>query len=141
ISIIWVGAITAGIWTSAVLVIHAVFVMMCRQFLTEPQGELNARGWRQRFIILDLCFGVAWMFILVQPVGVDEGSGTVMLFVMLLVVAISSMLASNVPISVFASTMPVTAAVALGFALKGTLRDYVLAIMALTAQGYFSLLV
>ena len=63
-----------------------------------------------------------------------------MLFVMLLVVAVASMLASSVPIAVFAATMPVTAAVALDFALRGTLHDYILAIMALTAQGYFSLL-
>ena len=63
-----------------------------------------------------------------------------MLFVMLLVVAVSSMLASSVPIAVFAATMPVTFAVALDFALHGTLHDYILAIMAITAQGYFSLL-
>jgi two-component system cell cycle sensor histidine kinase PleC len=80
------------------------------------------------------------MFILIHPVGVDEGSGTFMLFVMLLVVAVSSMLASSVPIAVFAATMPVTAAVALDFAFKGTLRDYILAIMVLTAEGYFLLL-
>src|SRR5262249_36240599 len=141
LSSIWVGAITAGIWIAAVLVIHAVFLMMCRQFVVETEAERNIRAWRRRFITLDLCFGLAWMSILVQPVGVNEGSGTFMLFVMLLIVAVSSMLASNVPIAVFAATMPVTLAVAIGFALKGKLGDYILAIMALTAQGYFSLLV
>ena len=90
--------------------------------------------------MLDLFFGLAWMFILIHPVGVEEGSGTFMLFVMLLVVAVSSMLASSVPIAVFAATVPVTAAVALDFAFRGTLHDYILAIMAVTAQGYFSLL-
>jgi two-component system cell cycle sensor histidine kinase PleC len=141
LSSIWVGAITAGIWTGAVLVIHAVFVMACRQFLADPQGEQNIRTWRRRCILLDLCFGLAWMSILVQPVGVNEASGTFMLFVMLLVVAISSMLASNLPLAVLASTMPVTVAAALDFMLKGTLRDLVLAGMAVTAQGYFSLMV
>ena len=63
-----------------------------------------------------------------------------MLFIMLLVVAVSSMLASSVPIAVFAATVPVTAAVALDFALQGNLHDYILAIMAVTAQGYFALL-
>jgi two-component system cell cycle sensor histidine kinase PleC len=80
------------------------------------------------------------MFILIYPVGADEGSGTFMLFVMLLVAAVSSMLASSVPIAMFAVTMPVTAAVALEFALKGTLEQYILALMALTAEGYFLLL-
>ena len=62
------------------------------------------------------------------------------LFVMLLVVAISSMLASRLPIAVLALTLPVTIAIALDFALRGTLHDYILAVMALAAEGYFSLL-
>ena len=140
LSSLWVGAVTAGAWTSAVLVIHGIMVTKCRQFLAEPPASVNQRFWRLRFIMLDLFFGLAWMFILVHPVGVDDGSNTFMLFVMLLVVAVSSMLASSVPIAVFAATMPVSAAVALEFALNANLHDYILSAMALTAQGYFSLL-
>jgi two-component system cell cycle sensor histidine kinase PleC len=140
LSSLWTGALNAALWTSAVLLIHGIIVMTCRQFLAETQHDLNIWRWRLRFILLDLCFGLAWMFILIYPVGADEGSGTFMLFVMLLVVAVSSMLASSVPIAMFAVTMPVTAAVALEFALKGTLEQYILALMALTAEGYFLLL-
>lgn len=139
-SSLWTGAATAGIWTAGVLMIHGVIISKCRQFLSEPQSSINIRVWRLRFIMLDLFFGLAWMFNLVQPVGVDEETGTFMLFVMLLVVAVASMLASSLPVAVFAATMPVTAAVAINFAIKGNLHDYILAIMAVTAQGYFSLL-
>ena len=120
--------------------IHAVIVNKCRQFLAEPKDQINIGSWRLRFILLDLFFGLSWMFILIRPVGVEDESGTFMLFVMLLVVAMSSMLASSVPIAVFASTMPVSAAVALDFAIRENLHDYILAIMAVTTQGYFSLL-
>jgi two-component system cell cycle sensor histidine kinase PleC len=137
---LWTGAFKAGTWTAAVLLIHAIIITKCRQFLAEPANTVRIRSWRMRFIILDLMFGLAWMFILIHPVGVDPGSSTFMLFVMLLVVAVSSMLASSVPVAAFASTVPVSAAVALDFALRGNLHDYILAIMALTAQGYFSLL-
>jgi two-component system, cell cycle sensor histidine kinase PleC len=140
LSSLWTGAITAAIWTSAVLVIHAIIITKCRQFLAEPPGSVQIRAWRLRFIILDLLCGLAWMFILIHPVGVEENSGMFMLFVMLLVVAVASMLASSVPIAVLAATIPVSAAVALEFLLKRTLHDYILAIMALTAQGYFLLL-
>src|SRR6202158_72816 len=140
LSSLWTGAVTAGAWTASVLVIHAVMITKCRQFLDLPMTEISARAWRLRFIMLDLFFGLAWMFILIHPVGVDNGSNTFMLFVMLLVVAVASMLASSVPIAVFAATMPVSAAVALEFALNANLHDYILSVMALTAQGYFSLL-
>src|SRR5260221_4644267 len=139
-SSIWNGALTAGSWTVAVLVIHAVIITKCRQFLERPIGEISARAWRLRFVALDLIYGLAWMVILVHPVGVDESSSTFMLFVMLLVLAVSSMLASSLPTAVFAATFPVTTAVALDFILQGRLRDYILAIMAITAQGYFAAL-
>src|SRR6185295_4703374 len=36
LSSFWTGAVTAGTWTSAVMVIHTVIVAKCRQFLSEP---------------------------------------------------------------------------------------------------------
>jgi two-component system, cell cycle sensor histidine kinase PleC len=140
LSSLWTGALASGVWTGGALLIHLVIVRKCRQFLDEPPGTANLRSWRVQFITLDLFFGMAWTFILINPIGRDEQSATFMLFVMLLVVAISSMLASSLPIAVFALTLPVTIAIALDFAVKGTLHDYILAVMALTAEGYFSLL-
>ncbi len=140
LSSLWTGAVKAGIWTAAVLVIHAIIIAKCRQFLAESPSNINIRAWRLRFIMLDLFFGLAWMFILIDPVGADESSGTFMLFVMLLVVAVSSMLASSLPVAVYAATVPVSAAVALDFAFRGDLHNYILAILALTGQGYFALL-
>jgi two-component system cell cycle sensor histidine kinase PleC len=137
---LWTGALTAGVWTAGALLIHLVIIRTCRRFLEEPPSTINLRSWRMRFLLLDLFFGMAWTFILINPIGIDEQASTFMLFVMLLVVAISSMLASSLPIAVFALTLPVTIAIALDFAAKGTLRDYILAIMAMAAEGYFSLL-
>jgi two-component system cell cycle sensor histidine kinase PleC len=140
LSSLWTGAAKAGVWTAAVLLIHAIMITKCRQFLATPPFEVSIKAWRFRFIALDLLFGLSWMFILLQPIGVSENSGTFMLFVMLLVVAVASMLAFSLPIAVFAATVPVTGAVAFNFALKANLHDYILAIMAVTAQGYFLLL-
>jgi two-component system, cell cycle sensor histidine kinase PleC len=137
---LWTGALVCGVWTAGTLLIHLVIIRTCRQFLAEPPSTTLLRSWRMRFIMLDLFFGMAWTFILINPIGIDDQAATFMLFVMLLVVAISSMLASSLPIAVFALTLPVTIALALDFAIKGNLHDYILAIMALTAEGYFSLL-
>ncbi|HEU5018560.1 MAG TPA: HAMP domain-containing sensor histidine kinase [Pseudolabrys sp.] len=137
---LWTGAIAAGAWTASVLVIHAVVIRKCRQFLALPAAEAPYGKWRLRFILLELFYGLAWMFILIHPVGTDESSNMFLLFVMLLVVAVSSMLASSLPMAAFAATFPVTAAVALDFALQGTLRNYILALMAISAQAYFAVL-
>jgi two-component system, cell cycle sensor histidine kinase PleC len=138
LSSLWTGAVVAAAWTVAVLVIHAVTIAKCRQFLAEPTRDL--KRWRLRFVILDLFYGLAWMYNLIHPVGQDQGSSTFMLFVMLLVISVSSMLAASLPIAVFASTVPVTFAVALNFALQGDLHSYILALMTIAAQFYFALL-
>ena len=63
-----------------------------------------------------------------------------MMFLMLLVIAVSSMLAANLPIAALAATVPVTVAIALNFLLRGSFDNYVLAALAVAAEGYFALL-
>jgi two-component system, cell cycle sensor histidine kinase PleC len=140
LSSLWTGAVAAGTWTAAMLFIHAVTIAKCRQFISLAPATHNPRRWRVRFIFLDLFYGLAWMFNLAHPIGQNDGSSTFMLFAMLLVVAVSSMLASSLPLAVIAATVPVTFAVALNFALRGDLHSYILGLMAVAAQGYFILL-
>jgi two-component system cell cycle sensor histidine kinase PleC len=137
---VWTGPITAGTWAAAVLVIHGIVIFKCRQFLAAPARGMDVRRWRLRFIVLDLFFGLAWMFNLIFSAGVHEGSGTFNLFVMLLVVAVSSTLASSLPVAVVAATTPVTIAVAANFLMMADVHGYILAAMAVTAQCYFALL-
>src|SRR3984893_7451039 len=137
---LWTGPLAAGIWTVGVLAIHAAILAQCRRLLSQAPADVRITTWRARFVLLDLCFGVAWALNVTTIVEQDAGSGTFMLFVMLLVVAVSSMLASSLPVAMFAATVPVTAAVAFELVLRGDVHDYILAAMAVTAQGYFTML-
>jgi len=140
LSSVWTGPVVAGAWTAAVLLIHLVIVLACRRFLADSPTPAQIRMWRLRFVLLDLLFGLAWMFNLIQPVGPNESSGTFNLFVLLLLVAVSSMLNSSLPIAALALSAPVSIAVALTFLLAGTIHGYILAGMAVSAQCYFALL-
>src|SRR5215831_10810567 len=40
LSSLWKGAVKAGIWTSAVLMIHAIIITKCRQFLAAPPSSI-----------------------------------------------------------------------------------------------------
>jgi two-component system cell cycle sensor histidine kinase PleC len=136
----WVQPLSAGIWTCGILCIHAVILSSCKRFLLEAPSPLGTRKWRTRFIMLDLIYGLCWTLILVQPIGSDAVSNTVMMCLMLLVVAVSSMLAANLPIAALAATAPVTTGIAINFALGRTFDAYVLAGLAIAAEGYFALL-
>jgi len=37
-----------------------------------PMADFSARAWRLRFIMLDLFYGLAWMFVLTNQIGADE---------------------------------------------------------------------
>ena len=135
----WMKPIPAAAWTCGMLCIHAAIMRTCLRFLAEPSTPALTRKWRTRFVLLDLLHGLCWMAILTHP-ALDVVSDTVMMFLMLLVIAVSSMLAANLPIAALAATVPVTIAIALNFSMAGTFDKYVLAALALAAEGYFALL-
>jgi two-component system, cell cycle sensor histidine kinase PleC len=135
----WAGAFVAGVWTFMVLSIHAAMISLCHRFLGEPPSGIKLRPWRLRFILLDLLFGLAWMYGNIIA-SIELVPPTVMLSIMLLIVAVQSMLASSVPIAMFAATVPVTFSVGLVFVLRGGVANCALAGLALTAQGYFTML-
>jgi two-component system cell cycle sensor histidine kinase PleC len=136
---LWMQPLPAASWTVGMLCIHAAIMRTCYRFLAEPQTPASTRKWRTRFVLLDLLYGLCWMAILTHP-ALDVISDTVMMFLMLLVVAVSSMLAANLPVAALAATVPVTVAIALNFVVAGTFDKYVLAALALAAEGYFALL-
>ena len=140
ISTYWASVAWAGLWMAMVLTIQLASMVKCREFLAQPASEKTIKRARLTFIVLDLLFGLAWTINLVHPADNKSSSDIINVFVMLLVVAVSSMLGSSLPIAVFATTAPLTIAVALSYLLTGNVHGYVLAGLALTALCYFGLL-
>jgi two-component system cell cycle sensor histidine kinase PleC len=135
----WMRPVSAAAWTCGMVCIHAAIIRSCTKFLAQPASLSATRQWRTRFVLLDLLYGLGWTTILIHP-ALDAVSDKFMMFLMLLVIAVSSMLAANLPIAALAATAPVTAAIALHFVLAGALDDYAFAVLALAAEGYFALL-
>jgi two-component system, cell cycle sensor histidine kinase PleC len=140
ISTYWASAAWAGLWMAMVLTIQLASMVKCREFLAQPASEKAIKRARLTFVVLDLLFGLAWAINLVHPADDRSSSDIINVFVMLLVVAVSSMLGSSLPIAVFATTAPLTIAVAVNYLLEGNVHGYVLAGLALTALCYFGLL-
>jgi two-component system, cell cycle sensor histidine kinase PleC len=136
----WMPPISAAAWTCGLLCIHIAIIRSCSKFLAEPPSLTATRKWRTRFVLLDLLYGLCWTALLIHPASFDAVSNTVMMFLMLLVIAVSSMLAASLPVAALAATAPVTTAIAVNFGLNGTFDNYVLALLAFAAEGYFALL-
>ena len=123
-----------------VLTIQLASMVKCREFLAQPPSDKAIKRARLTFIVLDLLFGLAWAINLARPTDDRSSSDIINVFAMLLVVAVSSMLGSSLPIAVFATTAPLTIAVAVNYLFAGSVHGYVLAGLALTALCYFGLL-
>jgi two-component system cell cycle sensor histidine kinase PleC len=137
----WMPPVSVAAWTCGLLCIHTAIVRSCSLFIAaQPSSLAETRKWRTRFIVLDLLYGLGWTALLIHPYGFDVVSNTLIMFLMLVIVAVSSMLAASLPIAALAATAPVTAAIAVNFTLSGTFDNYVLALLALAAEGYFALL-
>jgi len=136
----WMPLVAAAAWTCCLLCVHIAIIRSCGKFLSEAPSLAATRKWRTRFVVLDLLYGLCWTALLIHPSSFDAVSNTLMMFLMLLVIAVSSMLAASLPIAALAATAPVTTAIAVNFVLSGTFDNYVLALLALAAEGYFTLL-
>jgi two-component system, cell cycle sensor histidine kinase PleC len=136
----WTPLVSAAAWTCGLLCIHVAIIRSCSKFLATSPSLAATRKWRTRFVLLDLLYGLCWTAILIHPSSFDAVSNTLIMFLMLLVIAVSSMLAASLPIAALAATVPVTSAIAANFVLSGTFDNYVLALLALAAEGYFALL-
>ncbi len=136
----WLQPMAAAAWTCGMLCIHAAIIRNCARFLAEPPTQTPTRKWRTRFVLLDLLYGLCWAAIVIHPASSDVVANALMMFLVMLVIAVSSMLAANLPIAALAATAPVTSGIAASFALSGKFDNYVLALLALAAEGYFALL-
>ncbi|MCX7321621.1 MAG: ATP-binding protein, partial [Hyphomicrobiales bacterium] len=137
---IWMQPLPAAVWACGMLCIQAAILRTCNRYLAEQPSPNATHKWRTRFMVLDLLYGLAWTIILVHPTGTDIAANSLTMFLMLLVVAVSSMLASSLPIAAIAATAPVTFGVALSFILRGNFDSYVLGALSVAAEGYFILL-
>src|SRR6202521_1899878 len=140
ISTFWSSVAWAGLWVAMVLTIQLASMVKCRDFLAQPANEAAVRRARLTFIVLDLLFGLAWAVNLIHPTDDTPSTDIINVFVVLLVVAVSSMLGSSLPIAVFATTAPLTIAIAASYVLVGSVHGFVLAGLAITALCYFGLL-
>jgi two-component system cell cycle sensor histidine kinase PleC len=140
VSIFWSSVPWVASWVAIVLTIQLVSMVKCREFLAQPANEVTARRARFTFIVLDLLFGLTWAANLLHPADDSASTDIINVFVVLLVVAVSSMLGSSLPVAVFATTAPLTIAIAVSYLLVGSVHGYVLAGLALTALCYFGLL-
>ena len=143
----WTDKMLIGSWVALVLSAHLVAVMFARRFLSLERRAVRLAGWRGRFAAADALFGLTFALLYLLPATPTIATDVFQFSTMLIVVAVTAMLAANVPAAMLAVSMPVTATTGASFLIRGLAESdhgisypFIISVMAVVAQGFFILL-
>lgn len=133
----WTGAVGCG----AVLVAHAISLVIARSFLSIRSDKADFRAWHVRFVLAETVLALAWVFALTAVIQANVPQADTFLLVgMLIVVAISTMIGATLPGAVLAVTLPVGILVIAHFLLVEGLQGAMMAALAGGALAFFGII-
>ncbi len=147
VGFLWTDRVLIGAWAFIVIAAHLTGLYFARDFQKLERKDVSLAGWRRKFSAFDAVFGLAWAILFVLPGDSGIVTDVFRFSTMLIVVAVFSMLSSNLPAAMFAATFPITVTTALGFLTRPGVvflptpsHQVVFAAMALTTQAFFIVL-
>jgi two-component system cell cycle sensor histidine kinase PleC len=136
---IWLGPAPVLMWLTVVSFAVSIGLLLCRRFLQKENAD--TRVWRRHFMITQAVQGLAWAMLLNMLLAADgDTAKTFLLFVALLITAVTVMLSSNIPFAVYAGVLPISAVIAGYFIPADNLQWATMAAMAGGGQLYFFML-
>ena len=137
----WIGAVTIISWVSSVTLAHLLLLSMAHRFEKLPIADIDLKRWRRNFVMGDFLQGFAWAAImLLQADKTIENFEVFQFAIVLVIIAMMTMLSSNIPGALYAATLPVTVAMAYVFLQHQEPIFYAMAGMGLGAQVFFAIL-
>ncbi len=141
-ALLWSAGAKVLWWFGLMMAAHGLLVLFARRFeAAAGEAGLRVAPWRSRFVAAEFLHGICWasLWMLLSDSPAPE-TRVFLLAAMLVVVAVNTMLASNLPAAVSAATLPVTGSLVLAFGLSDGLLDWIMAALAAGAQAYFLVL-
>ncbi|MBV9738716.1 MAG: HAMP domain-containing histidine kinase [Hyphomicrobiales bacterium] len=141
IAIYWVEPTTVLRWVITVLVGLAVMVATGRRLLgTSLETAQKVKNWRWCLVLAQTLLGACWSLIVGDLLSIDFGLARLfLLFVVIMVSAVTAMLAETVPLAVVFGLVPISIRLTTLAVTQESLSDIMLAAMAVGAQLFFLL--
>ncbi len=134
----WVPLYKASAWFGFVAIASGLMLVLCRRFLAEPSAQARIGFWRKTMPLAEMLHGVAWALLPALFAGVAAPGAHFFLTTTLLIVsALTVMLAATMPIAVYAGLVPITAAIMLFFSGRSDIDSVTMLMMAACAQLFF----
>jgi two-component system, cell cycle sensor histidine kinase PleC len=134
----WTSARGCALWAAGVLGTAVLFAVLGRRFLRHAPGTAALGTWRRRFVAGAFLHGLAWAAMVEALIAADSVSArTFVLFALVIVAAMTAMLAATIPLAAYAGIAPLVLATA-SLVLVSRDGDVVLLVlMSMAAQLFF----
>ncbi|SEP04211.1 two-component system, cell cycle sensor histidine kinase PleC [Methylobacterium sp. ap11] len=137
-SAFWAPILLSSAWCAAAIAAIAVNTVLSRSFLRQDPDGLSLRISRRRVIVGELAQSAVWALLVLVPLQVDAANArTYVMVVLVIVAAVTTMLAATVPLAAYAGLLPLCAATATLLALSREVETVLLVGMAVCAQLFF----
>ena len=140
-ALMWVPVAAVLTWTAFVCMALALLYGYSVLYLGTPAIEIDIASWRRKFVVAEAVNGLAWaMMVLLLLKSQDPGARTFVLVVLLLIAAMTAMVASAIPYAVAGGLLPVTIAIVYVLGPMTRLDTLTLSFLCVGALVYFVVL-
>ncbi len=141
ITSVWAPWNEVVLWLAGVLIGNGILTLLCRRFEQAPASTVPVRLWERRFYAAEFLNGVLWATMAFLSVDAGDTSPIIFMFaVMIVILAMRTLTASNLPDASLAGTLPITVGMVIRLALVGDVFHLILAGIAAGAQLFFMIL-
>ncbi|MDP3474768.1 ATP-binding protein [Hydrogenophaga sp.] len=135
---LWVPVYKVTPWVGAVLLATMIIVVLSRRFLALATSDIPIRPWRRAFALAEGFHGLSWALMLLVFAQIDAPGAKVFVTTTLLIVsALTVMLAASIPMAVYAGILPIVIGIAAFFWGRTDMDSLTTAVMAACAQLFF----
>lgn len=137
----WVHPAQVLTWFSMVAIASLYGFKVARNYLELSTPSVDVQLWQRKFVISELMIGVVWALLVVFLLNVQEPDArTFVLFVLLLVAAMSAMMSAAIPYAVYSGILPITLAIVILLQFSQNVKVLPMVVLAIITQVYFAVL-
>ncbi len=139
---LWVPKSEALSWLTMVLIGITMQAALARRFLGSGMAASLLVRWQRRFIVAEAVQGIVWatIVLLVATANEPAAAQTFVLFVLLLVGAMTAMISASIPLAVYAGLAPITLAIVGLMRPEAGYQSLPVLVVAAGSQVYFIIL-
>ncbi|SNY93014.1 two-component system, cell cycle sensor histidine kinase PleC [Cohaesibacter sp. ES.047] len=141
ISTLWADPVHSLAWIGASMLTQTVLFLVARRFERLNSEEIDLAVWRRRFLMWEAIGGVVWASILLLPS--TKGAAYLVEYqfaIMLVVVAVTTMLAFSIPAAVWVASVPISSIIIYQTILNAGSVDTTLSLMSIGSLVFFMML-